>query len=227
MQVGKLIVIEGNDGAGKATQVALLLERFKKENLKVATFEFPQYKKSLGGKLLAEVFKSVRANDYDFANLEPKIASILYAMDRMEIMPTVRQALFENDLVILDRYLSANVIHQGGKIKDDLEKMEYVEWLYDLEYNKLKNLKQDLTILLTLPFEISMTRTKARAESAGVTADALEQNLKYIKDSSAASVFFANQLDWTQVAAMDNERERSREEINDGLYAIIKKLLLN
>lgn len=176
MKVGKLIVIEGNDGAGKATQAALLLERFRKENLKVSIFEFPQYKKSLGGKLLAEVFKSVRSNDYDFANLNPKVASILYAMDRMEIMPEIQQALLENDLVILDRYLSANVIHQGGKIKDDLEKMEYVEWLYDLEYNKLKHLKQDLTILLTLPFEISMKRTKARAESNGVTADALEQN---------------------------------------------------
>lgn len=41
------IVIDGNDGSGKATQTKLLEERLRKEGCKVSCFNFPQYKNNL------------------------------------------------------------------------------------------------------------------------------------------------------------------------------------
>ena len=43
---GKLIVIDGTDGSGKATQVALLVKRLKKEGRTVKVVDFPEYYKN-------------------------------------------------------------------------------------------------------------------------------------------------------------------------------------
>jgi len=112
---GKFIVIDGTDGSGKATQTKLLEIILKKNGYRVKTIEFPQYKKNFFGKLIKEHLQGLHGN---FLSVNPYLASTLYAADRYESKQKIEKWLAEGYTVIADRYVSANQLHQGGKIKD-------------------------------------------------------------------------------------------------------------
>jgi len=111
---GKLIVIDGTDGSGKATQVALLVKRLKKEGKTVKIVDFPEYYKNFFGAFIGHCLSE---QYYKFLNVHPKIASVLYAADRWESSEELRNWLKKGHIVIANRYVSANQIHQAGKIK--------------------------------------------------------------------------------------------------------------
>ena len=73
-KTGRLIVIDGGDGSGKATQTKLLAERLESNNKTVVTFSFPRYAENMMGQLIGECQKGDHG---DFVNLDPKIASVL------------------------------------------------------------------------------------------------------------------------------------------------------
>lgn len=81
MKKGKLIVIDGTDGSGKATQVALLMKRLKKEGHTVKMIDFPEYYKNFFGEFIGHCLSE---QYYNFLHVHPKIASVLYAADRWE-----------------------------------------------------------------------------------------------------------------------------------------------
>ena len=224
MNKGKLIVIEGLDGAGKATQAKMLSERLIAEGYKVFSLDFPQYKNNIGGKLLYEVLKSVGASKYDFANIDPRLASIPYSIDRYESQSVIEQAIKENDFVILDRYTSANVLHQGAKMKTEEEKMEYVDWLYNIEFKLFKNSIPDLIVLLTIPVDISMARASVRGDAENGKADVVESDINYMTNSYNSAIFFAKKLDWKVIDGMQNDKERTVVDINNELYDYVTKL---
>jgi len=56
-------------------------------------------------------------------------------LDRFDSSFDIRKDLQEYDYIISNRYVSANMIHQTGKIDDDVKAKEFLDWLYDLEYN--------------------------------------------------------------------------------------------
>src|SRR3989344_3846430 len=110
---GKLIVIDGTDGSGKATQTELLVKVLKNEGRKVKVVDFPDYYSNFFGKFIGHCLSE---RYYDFVKVHPKIASVLYAADRFESKNTIEKWLKEGNIVIANRYASANQIHQGGKI---------------------------------------------------------------------------------------------------------------
>lgn len=57
MNKGNLIVIEGSDGAGKATQLGLLKDYLEAEKIPVKTIDFPRYYDSFYGKMVARFYK--------------------------------------------------------------------------------------------------------------------------------------------------------------------------
>ena len=71
---GKLIVIEGADGAGKATQVGMLKERLTGEGISVETMEFPRYEETFFGSYIREWLDEVHGN---FIELDPRLAAML------------------------------------------------------------------------------------------------------------------------------------------------------
>ncbi len=93
---GKLIVIDGIDGTGKATQTQLLKERLEAEGRKVVTLDFPQYDNNIGGRVIKRLLK---AEFGDFLALDPKAASAYYAADRRESLPKINQWLEEGNIV--------------------------------------------------------------------------------------------------------------------------------
>lgn len=117
---GKLIVIEGADGAGKATQVKMLAERLKSEGVPIETLEFPNYEDTFFGAYIKEWTDEKYGS---FVDLDPRLSSILFAGDRFEIRDKLIGWLEEGKHVVTDRYVTANMLHQGAKI-DDIEKEE-------------------------------------------------------------------------------------------------------
>jgi thymidylate kinase len=56
------------------------------------------------------------------------------------------------------------MIHQAGKIKDDLESKAFLDWLYDLEYNIFGIPKPDKVIFLNVTPEISQQLVLKKTE---------------------------------------------------------------
>ena len=114
MPAGKFIVIDGTDGSGKTTQLALLKERLEKEGHSVAIVDFPQYNTKSAGAI--EEYLSGKYGSAE--EVGPYKASVFYAVDRYDASFNLRRALEEGKIVLANRYLSASLGHQGGKIAD-------------------------------------------------------------------------------------------------------------
>ena len=182
---GKLIVIEGTDGSGKATQTRILITRLKREGHKVISFSFPQY-----GKPSAKKVEDYLKGAYgDPTTLDPYVASDFFAKDRLDLAVTIRKYIDAGYLVVLDRYVDSNIGHQGGKIADPQERAKFVEWVYQLEYETNGIPKPDLVIVLRVPAAVAQQRVsqkEARQYLAGATHDGHESNLRHLENAEAA-----------------------------------------
>ena len=113
MKKGRLIVIDGTDGSGKATQVKLLQTRLKKEGYRVKTLDFPQYQENFFGGFIGECLTGDHGN---FVSLDPYIASVLYAADRFQSKEKILGWLKKGEIVILDRYVSLQFLVSLGRM---------------------------------------------------------------------------------------------------------------
>ncbi|MGB2111149.1 MAG: hypothetical protein ACPHY8_04805 [Patescibacteria group bacterium] len=68
-------------------------------------------------------------------DISAKQASIFYAVDRFQSYHDTKNDIQNYDYILSNRYVSANMIHQAGKISDEDEKNDFLTWLEDLEYN--------------------------------------------------------------------------------------------
>jgi dTMP kinase len=225
---GKFIVIDGTDGSGKATQVALLVARLKKEKHKIKTIDFPRYYDNFFGKLIGECL----AGQYgDFLAVDPHIASIAYAADRWESSATVRKWIEDGYTVIADRYVSSSQIHQAGKITDAKKRKEFLQWLNQMEYGTFKIPKPDMIIFLEVPIVItqkllsakSLTQKKRYLEGKGDLAENDPKHLEAARKSAQKMVADTN--NWHKVECAPKGELLSREEINNAIYTTVKKIL--
>ncbi|MCR4334630.1 MAG: deoxynucleoside kinase [Patescibacteria group bacterium] len=225
MNTGKLIVIDGTDGSGKATQTELLRERLIQEGMKVRKIDFPRYESNVFGKLLFECLKENKHGD--FLSIDPKIASTLYAVDRFESSEEIRQWMKDDYHVVTDRYVSANQIHQGGKITDDKAREEFLSWLEKVEFGVFKIPKPDVIIYLHVPIEISLELIKKRATETGTSADQAESNAKHLLESQQSAVKLVEKANsgWIKVDCIANGAMRSPKDINDEIFNKIKDRL--
>ncbi len=228
MNRGIFIVLDGNDGSGKATQAKLLAARLAKENVGAELVDFPAYETNVFGALIGECLAGKHG---DFVHLSPRIASTLYSCDRLESTPAIRAALAMGKVVIADRFASANQIHQGGKITDDAERATFIEWLDHMEHDVLGVPRPDRIIYLRVPVEVSLKllSQKRAAKIQGLAAgqkDTVEEDRQYLEQSRAAADWLlTHQPNWTLVDCMDDERMRTPEEIHKDIFAAIEPLL--
>lgn len=159
MSKGKLIVIEGGDGAGKATQTKLLIERLTTAGRQVETMSFPQYGKPSAANLEAYLKKQP-----GFAGADPKIAAQWFAEDRATAIPTISTWLGAGHWVVLDRWSPSNMVHQGMRILDPEARTEFLHWLDRYEHDELGMLRPDLTIVLSVDASIRDANVEGRGE---------------------------------------------------------------
>ncbi len=216
-----LVSIEGSDGAGKETQTTLLRTSLQAEGKKVVSVSFPRYNMTCGGKMLFEAFKSPRADHYKFAKVDSRSASLFYASDRLESLPWLLNLIKDNDVLIFDRYVDSNLLHQGGKLQTSEERKEFAEWLYGLEHSLNGMPHSDISIYLSLPFEISIERARLRAELAGKQPDVLEVDESYMKSSHDGGQFYAELLHWKIVNCIVDGRELTEHEIHRSVLGFL------
>lgn len=173
---GKFIVIDGIDGSGKSTQLALLAEELKLSGFKVEQIHFPQH-----GQRSAAMLDDYLAGKY--GQMNPYAASTFFAMDRFDAGPKIKQWLAEGKIVLCDRYVTANAGHQGGKIADHMDRLRFFKWLDNLEYNIFGIPKPDLNIILSVPAEAAVQLIRGRKEDSGHEDNLHEKDLEHLKNS--------------------------------------------
>lgn len=222
-------MIDGSDGSGKATQTKLLVARLKKAGVPVKTIDFPRYYKNFFGGLLGQFL----AGEFgDFAAVDPHVASIIYAADRFESSAQIRAWLDAGFVVVADRYVSANQMHQGGKIADTVKRKKFLDWLEKMEYGVFKIPRPDLTVFLDVPIEVSrewMEQKLASRKKKGYLKgrkDVVEANLMYLKNSHAAAIGLANgRKDWVRVECCKGMVCMLPDAVSDRVFEIVKKKL--
>ncbi len=212
-----LIIIEGVDGSGKATQSKLLYEYLLSCGYNCKLISFPNYDSESS----IPVKMYLRGDLGENVNcLNPYQASILYAVDRLLTMKQIDTS--EYDFVIFDRYVTSNILHQSAKIQDLNKVDRYIDWVEDLEYNKLKLPKPDVTILLDLPVEESIRLAHLRAGlKNGESRDIAEQDFLHLKKSCERAKYVANKLDWQVIDCMKNGQIAPIEEIQVRIRDVI------
>ncbi len=225
---GKLIVIDGIDGSGKATQTAFLEKRLRREGVKVKKIDFPRYDDNFFGKLLG----SYLAGEFgDFIKVDPRIASVLYAADRFESSGKIRKWLSEGYVVLSDRYVSANQIHQGGKIHSPVERKKFLKWLDTMEYGVFGIPRPDLVIYLDVPPKVSRQWLKKKVSwrkrryLKGKT-DVAETNLAYLRDSRATALSLVKRnRNWRKITCCRGMVCMSPAEVHEQVFDIVRKKL--
>ncbi len=135
MKRGKLIVIEGSDGSGKATQTKKLYDKLVKENKNVKKVEFPNYE-SESSALIKMYLNGEFGKEPDSVN--PYVSSTFYAVDRFASYKKDWEEFYlKGGIIIADRYTTSNMIHQAAKIKDVQAKDNFLNWLWDFEFKNL------------------------------------------------------------------------------------------
>lgn len=225
---GKFIVIDGIDGSGKATQTKLLAKRLRKEGKKVKTIDFPRYEENFFGGLIGEYLSGAFG---DFVQTDPRVASVLYAADRFESSKKIRKWLEDGCVVLADRYVSANQIHQGGKITSPEKRKEFLAWLEKMEYGVFGIPKPNLVIYLDVPFEVSkmwLQKKVAQRKKKYLKGrkDVAEDNLQHLKDSrnSALSLEKANK-NWQKISCCDGMVCMLPEEVHERVFEVVRKRL--
>ncbi|MGL5513007.1 MAG: dTMP kinase, partial [Sporomusa sp.] len=146
---GKLIVIEGTDGSGKATQSKQLVDRLKAEGVLVRKVDYPNYQ-SQSSALVKMYLNGEFGNRPE--NLNAYAASAFYAVDRIASYKKEWEEFYlHGGIVIADRYTTSNMIHQAVKITDVGEKKTYLDWLVDFEFTKCGLPVPDTVIFLAMP----------------------------------------------------------------------------
>jgi dTMP kinase len=223
MKKGKLIVIDGSDGSGKATQTKLLVNKLKKDEIKVRTLDFPRYESNFFGKFIGECL----TGEYgDFLTLDPHITSVLYAADRFESSDKLKKWLDDGFTVILDRYVSANQIHQGGKIFDPVKRKKFLQWLDKMEYDIFKLPRPNKVIYLDVPIATSVgllrqAQQKKQYQKDG-KKDLVEQSRDYLENARRSALWLARESkDWVRVECVKNEKLRTIEDIHNEICSYL------
>ena len=216
---GKLIVLEGIDGSGKATQSALLEEALKKQGKKVMHISFPDYDSDSSA-----LVKMYLKGDFgkEPSDVNPYAASLFYAVDRFaSYRMKWKQFYEEGGIVIADRYTTSNMVHQMTKYDDVEERKKFLSWLEQTEYVELELPRPDQVILLDIPLSISENLVKERAKQGG-SMDIHEQHLDYLRKCHDAYQELVKHYSWTKIACADHGVLRSVEVIHEDVLKAVR-----
>ena len=223
---GLIISIEGTDGAGKHTQQQLLLNDLKDLGYNVFDQAFPNYDSPSSAPVKMYLAGEFGTNTN---TLNAYQASSLYAVDRMcTFKKTIEPHYNNGEIILFDRYVQSNFIHQCSKIENLDEKLEFIKWDEEFEYNTLGLPKPDLIFFIEMPVEKSLELARARAEyKNGESKDILEEDTEYMKKSYNNGLTLAKELGWNIIHCVDEEGnikhiEDIHKEIMDIAIAFLK-----
>lgn len=145
----KLLVIEGVDGAGKSTQIALLKEYLSKKGYITEFMHFPRTESPYFGELIA---RFLRGEFGSLKEVDPYLVAMLYAGDRKDAAEEISNWLKKGRIVLLDRYTYSNIAYQCAKVHEEKAQDTLMKWIINLEFSHFAIPRPDLNIFLDVPF---------------------------------------------------------------------------
>ncbi len=213
--MGKLIVIEGTDGSGKSTQFRLLTDRLESEQVKFQKLVFPQYSEPSSALIRMYLGGEFGKSPSD---VNAYAASAFYSVDRYASYRKVWGKWYEEGgLVVSDRYTTSNAVHQASKEPED-KREDFLNWLYDFEYDKLGLPRPDLVIYLDVPTDFTEKMLRHRETETHTHADIHEQDMQYLATCRRMGRAAAEHYGWTVIRCVRDGAMRSMEDIHEEIY---------
>jgi dTMP kinase len=225
MARGKLIVIEGIDGAGKQTQADLLARAFEQRGLPFVRFSFPRYESSFGhliGRFLNGEFGPLSAVDAHFS-------ALLYAGDRFEAKAELEDALNSGRVIVMDRYIASNLAHQAARVPAE-KRAEFIDWLRQLEYGIYALPAEDLVMYLRVPAQEGhrLVGLKSARNYTAKQRDLQESDLAHLNEAARVYNQLAQAPNWVTLDCFDCKtgKHRTPEEIHQDVIEVIDARVL-
>lgn len=215
---GKLIVIEGLDGSGKATQAKLLFEALQSRGKQVREVSFPDY--ASDSSALIKMYLN-GAFGSDPGDVNAYAASSFYAVDRYASYKKDWGTFYQQGgIVIADRYTTSNAIHQCSKLPED-QWNDYLNWLFEFEYQLLGIPAPDLVFYLQVDPAVSQKLMTGRYHGDESKKDIHESNLAYLNRSRNAAAFCSRRLGWKTILCSRENAMRGIEEIHAEILSAV------
>ena len=209
--MGRLIVFEGTDGSGKATQTELLCQTLEARGTPFRRLAFPLYDEESSALIrlyLGGAFGS-RPDD-----VNAYAASTFYAVDRYASFKQDWGEYYrQGGLLIADRYTTSNAVHQTSKLPQE-QRRPFLDWLFHFEYDLLELPRPTRVLYLDLPTELSEQMMRRREQATHTTADVHEQDEEYLRRCRENAVFVTDYCGWTRIDCAKGGIMRSREDIH-------------
>lgn len=220
---GRLIVFEGTDGSGKATQTALLCQTLAERGIPFRRLEFPRYREESSALIrlyLAGAFGSKPEDVNAYA------ASTFYSVDRYASYRQDWGPFYENGgLVIADRYTTSNAVHQTPKLPPE-QREQFLDWLFDFEYRLLGLPRPSRVVYLDVPTELSEQMMRRREQQTHTTADIHEQDEAYLRACRESAELIVRRCGWEKISCAQNGALRPVEEIHREVLQRLEGLLV-
>ena len=170
--MGRLVVIEGIDGAGKRTLANGLTKTLEEVGARVTSIAFPRYGKSIHADLVQE---ALYRGHGDLADSVYGMG-LLYALDRRGAVDELRAERDAHDVVLLDRYVASNAAYGAARLHQDA-RGEFVSWVRELEIDRFGLPVPSAHLLLRVAPKVAAARADRRARANAARAkDAFESD---------------------------------------------------
>ena len=220
--MGKIIVIEGLDGSGKATQTKLLYEKLLAAGKQVRRLEYPDYENQSSS--LVKMYLGG-----DFGNKPEDVnayaASAFYAVDRVASYLQFWKRDYPTDTIFLcDRYATSNIIYQMAKVPET-ERDAFIAWQQDFEYDKLGLPRPDAVLYLDVEPEVSQKLMEKGYGGDNSKKDLHESNLKFLLSCRESALYAAEKCGWKKINCCADGRIKPIEQIEKEIENALKGVL--
>lgn len=211
---GRLIVIDGLDGAGKQTQAALLLNHFAREGVPARGISFPDYTHTSSA-----LVKQYLAGEFGRADdVSAYAASSFYAVDRYaSYVGYWKGDYLAGHTIIADRYATSNLIHQMGKLPRG-EWDAFMDWSADFEYEKLGLPRPDAVLFLDMHPDVSERLLMKRYGGDASKKDIHEADAAYMCRCRVCALYAAERCGWSTVRCSDDRAAFSPQVIAERVW---------
>lgn len=191
--MGRLVVIEGLDGAGKRTLADALGTALRAAGASVADIAFPRYGRGVHADLVSDALHGRLGDTGDSVHG----MALLFALDRLAAKDDMAALLATHDVLLADRYVASNAAYGAARLHEGADG-EFVAWVRALEIERFGLPVPHAHLLLRVPVEVAASRAAHRertetdrARDSFESDDGLQARCAGVYDGLAAAGWLA------------------------------------